>query len=133
VTIALWTCRLFVSAVFSISAIAKLADRKGTRRALGDFGVPSGLTSTAALLLPLAELLTAAALLWNWAAGWGALAALVQLTLFSIVIGVALLRGRVPDCHCFGQLAAQPISAKTIARNVVLALPAFFVFAMAFR
>jgi methylamine dehydrogenase accessory protein MauD len=33
----------------------------------------------------------------------------------------ALSQGRTPDCNCFGQIAAEPIGWRTLARNVILA------------
>ena len=40
---------------------------------------------------------------------------------FSIAIGAALVRGRRPDCHCFGRLHSAPAGWPTLTRNVGLA------------
>jgi peroxiredoxin len=37
------------------------------------------------------------------------------------------VRGRAPDCHCFGQLHSEPAGPKTLARNGLLAAVAVFV------
>ena len=55
------------------------------------------------------------------------MAALVLLLLFPAGIVANLVRGRKPDCHCFGQLHSEPAGLKTLARNGVLALVAGFV------
>ncbi len=34
---------------------------------------------------------------------------------------VAMVRGRKPDCHCFGQLHSEPVGRQTLIRNAVLA------------
>ncbi|MGH9150606.1 MAG: MauE/DoxX family redox-associated membrane protein, partial [Acidimicrobiales bacterium] len=59
---ALLADRLVLVTVFTVSGLAKLADRPGTTRALTGFGVPSAAAAAAATLLPLAELATAAGL-----------------------------------------------------------------------
>ena len=78
-------------------------------------------------LLPLAELAIAAGLLPVASAWYGALGALSLLLLFISGISLNLLRGRTPDCHCFGQLSSGPIGWTTLARNVLLAAVSAFV------
>jgi peroxiredoxin len=84
---------------------------------------------TFAPVLPIAELLTAAALLVQSSARWGALAALALLTVFAAGIASAMFRGAAPECHCFGQLHSAPAGPGTLIRNAVLAVPAVFVLA----
>src|SRR5215213_4041502 len=124
---ALLIARLLVAAVFTLAGVAKLADRRGSRQAIIDFGVPSALAAPLGLLLPLAELAVAATLLPASTAWWGALGALVLLSLFVVGISVNLARGRTPECHCFGQLHSAPVGWRTLARNGVLAAVAGFV------
>jgi uncharacterized membrane protein YphA (DoxX/SURF4 family)/peroxiredoxin len=124
---ALVIARLCLAAVFIVAGVAKLADRSGTREALANFDVPAGLIDPLVLLLPLAELAVATALVFPTTARWGALGAMVLLGLFVVGLTRVLLRGEAPDCHCFGQLHSKPASWTTVARNVVLALPAAYV------
>ena len=124
--IALFLTRLLLASIFVMAGVAKLADRGGTKQAVADFGVPTPLVAPLGVLLPVAEL-TVAALLLASTAWWGAVGALVLLLLFVAGIGTNLARGRRPDCHCFGQLRAEPASWKTLARNLVLAAMAGFV------
>ena len=112
---------LVLAAVFAVAAVTKLVDRSGTREAVVAFGAPEWSAVALALILPLAELTVAGLLLFPGAALYGAIGALVLLTIFSVAIGVSLARGRAPDCHCFGQLHSAPASWKTLARNGVLA------------
>ena len=118
--------RLLLALVFVVAGSAKLADHKGSRQALVDFGLPAALAGPLGILLPLAELAVAAALLPTATAPWGALGALALLLMFVAVIGLNLARGREPDCHCFGQLYSAPAGWKTLARNGVLAAIAGF-------
>ena len=119
---ALLAARLLLSVVFAVAGLAKLADRAGSRRALIDFGVPSTLASPLGVLLPLAELVVAAALLPVASAWYGALGALSLLLLFVVGIALKSARGRTPDCHCFGQLSSAPAGWATLARNAALAV-----------
>jgi peroxiredoxin/uncharacterized membrane protein YphA (DoxX/SURF4 family) len=113
--------RVVVAGIFLAAALAKLADRGGSRQAVADFGVPGRLVGPTAIGVPLVELAVAVALIPAATAWWGALAALALLLLFSAAIGVNLARGRKPDCHCFGQLHSAPVGWPTLARNGVLA------------
>jgi methylamine dehydrogenase accessory protein MauD len=110
-----------------VAGVAKLADRAGSRQAVVDFGVPAALAAPLGILLPLAELAVAAALVPATTAWWGAVGALVLLLLFAVAIGASLVRGRKPNCHCFGQLHSAPADWSTLARNAVLAALAAFV------
>src|SRR5262249_32629590 len=93
-----------------------------------DFGVPEGLARFTGTVLPIAELATAVALVLNPVAEAGAIAALSLLLLFTVGISSAMIRGRAPDCNCFGQVHSAPVGPWTLVRNLVLAgLAAFLV------
>jgi peroxiredoxin len=124
---ALLVARLVLALVFAVAGLTKLVDRNGTARAMREFGLPRPLAAPAGVLLPLAELAVAVALLLARAAWLGAIGALALLLLFIAGIAVNLARGRKPDCHCFGQLASEPIGMGTVVRNVALAAIAAFV------
>jgi methylamine dehydrogenase accessory protein MauD len=119
--------RIGLAAVFLVAAAGKQADRAGSRRSMLEFGLPEGLTTWLVHVLPLAELGVAVTLIPASTARMGAAAALLLLGAFVGGIGVNLARGRAPDCHCFGQLRPGPIGRKTLARNLVLAIPAVLV------
>jgi peroxiredoxin len=113
--------RLLIAVVFLVASVAKLADRRGSRKAIIDFGLPAALAPALGILLPLGELAVALALIPATTAWWGTVWALALLLVFMLGIGVNLARGRAPDCHCFGQLHSEPVGWRTIARNGVLA------------
>ena len=115
--------RVVLAAVFAVAALAKLADREGSRRTLRGFGVPERL----ALIVALAELATAAALLGI--PFYGALAALALLAVFSGAIVAALVRGVRPGCGCFGRVHSAPAGRGTLVRNAALAACAALVIA----
>ena len=62
----------------------------------------------------------AAALVPAISAWWAAVAALFLLLAFTLVLVASLVRGRRPECHCFGVFSARAISWRTVARNGIL-------------
>ena len=121
--------RLLLAAVFAVAGAAKLRDRDGTAITLEEFGLPTGWARPGALLLPLAELGIAGLLLFDSTAQAGAAGAIGLLAVFAIAISASLLRGESPDCNCFGQVHSEPVSAYTLVRNGLLAIPAVVVLA----
>ncbi len=113
--------RLLLAVIFLLAGSTKLVDPAGSRKALRDFGLPLALARPLVLLLPLLEILVAAALIPNETAWLGACGALALLAVFVIGVSVAMVRGRKPDCHCFGQLHSEPVGWQTLVRNAVLA------------
>ena len=118
---------MLLALVFAVAGVAKLADRAGSRQAVGEFGVPAALVAPLGILLPLAELAVAVALVPTTTAWWGAIGALALLLVFVAGISYNLARGRKVNCRCFGQLHSAPAGWSTLARNAVLAAPAAFV------
>jgi peroxiredoxin len=118
--------RLLLVGVFAVAAIGKLTDRRGSNKALIDFGLPISLARPLGLLLPLVELTVALLLVPTITAWWGALGALMLLLIFTIGIGINLARGVKPDCHCFGQLHSSPVGWATLGRNMLFAAGAGF-------
>jgi hypothetical protein len=119
--------RVLLAGMFGISAFAKLADRHGARQAVGEFGVPIGVSGAFAVLLACLELGVAVALLVGPSAVGASIAALVLLTGFSLVVTWTIRRGRRPECHCFGRLSSGPVGWSAVARNVVFGTAAAFV------
>src|ERR1700730_14025295 len=119
--------RLLLALVFGVAGIAKFADRTGSKKSLADFGVPSFLVGPLSVLLPLLELSCAFALVPARSAWWGAIGVSVMLLIFTAAISLTLVRGRRPDCHCFGQLHSSPIGWKTVVRNLMLVAVAAFI------
>jgi thiol-disulfide isomerase/thioredoxin len=119
--------RLGLSAVFGVAAITKLIDQRGTHEAVKNFGSPASIAPAVSLLLPIAELAIACGLLFAATTSVSALGALLVLALFVVAISVNLARGRVHECHCFGQLYSRPLGWPTLIRNVIFAALAVLV------
>lgn len=120
--------RVLLSTVFLVAGLAKLVDPAGSVQAVRDFGVPRALARVGLALPPL-ELAVAIGLLFTSTVRYAAWGALALLLVFIAGIAANLIRGRQPDCHCFGQVHSRPISRWTLARNIVLvAAAAWLVF-----
>lgn len=117
----LLAARVILASVFLLAGTAKFVDPVGSRKALRDFGLPPLLARPLVVLLPLLELAVAAILIPVSLAWYGAWGALGLLTAFLAAVGIAMLRGRKPDCHCFGQLHSAPVGWSTLVRNIALA------------
>jgi hypothetical protein len=127
VSFAVSLSQLLLTMVFTVAAVAKLADRSGTRQAIEAFGVPPRPAPALALWLPITELAIAAALVPAATARWGALAAVALLVIFSVAIARALRAGSAPDCNCFGGLTQTEVGRGTLIRNLLLGAFAGFV------
>src|SRR5687768_13675093 len=101
--------RLSLAAIFFVAAFGKLFDRKGSEKALADFGIPEALRGQVATFLPVFEFAIAMGLLFtstSWfAAGGGAMLLIV----FLGGMFYHMAKGNAPDCHCFGQIHNEPV------------------------
>ncbi|MEW6131039.1 MAG: redoxin domain-containing protein [Acidobacteriota bacterium] len=119
--------RLALAVVFGVAGVSKLADLTASRKAVAGFGVPERLANSVGWMLPVAEIITAVGLLFIESAWVAAIAALSLLGLFIIGISVNLVRGRQPDCNCFGQVHSEPISWTLVMRNLIFSALALLV------
>ncbi|MCO6512426.1 MAG: redoxin domain-containing protein [Aridibacter famidurans] len=113
---------VILAGVFLVAGIGKLLDREGSEKALADFDVPDGLVKPLAAALPWIEIAVAAALIFaatNW---YASVVATVLLAAFTAGMFVQIAKGNAPDCHCFGQIHSEPVSGRSVARNVLLTL-----------
>jgi peroxiredoxin/uncharacterized membrane protein YphA (DoxX/SURF4 family) len=118
----LLAARVALSFVFAVAGLAKLRDLEGSRKAVRDFGLPSGFAKPIGIGLPLVEITVACLLLPVGSAWIGAAGALLLLLAFIAAIAINMGLGRRPKCHCFGQVHSETIGWPTLARNGVLAL-----------
>lgn len=114
--------RLFLFGVFALAGVGKLLDLEGSKKAVRGFGAPEGLAATLGVLLPIVELTVAGTLLFITTSWSGAIAGLALLAVFIGGMVYQMAKGNAPDCHCFGQIHSEPVSKKSLIRNVVFAL-----------
>lgn len=114
---------LAFAVLLAAAAWHKLSDRVRFRGILSAYQVlPEALVAPAAWFVALVEIALAVA----WASGWSlepaAWATACLLSLYTLAIGVNLLRGRTYiDCGCgFGAHGVQQLSGRLLLRNAVL-------------
>lgn len=112
--------RIVLACVFALAGIGKLLDPAGSAKAVKDFGVPESMAVPLSYALPAAEIVTAAFLLFISSSWFGAIGASILLATFVGGMLWQYSQGKSPECHCFGQMHSEPVSPKSIARNVVL-------------
>ncbi|CAN5591137.1 hypothetical protein BH18ACI1_BH18ACI1_21880 [soil metagenome] len=118
--------RIFLAAIFTLAGIGKLLDLEGSEKAVKDFGVPKDLAKPFAVALPIAELIIAVLLLPVSTAWFGAISGFLLLLVFIGGMLWQMAQGNAPDCHCFGQIHSEPVSAKSLIRNAIFAILSFF-------
>lgn len=104
---------------FLVAGVAKLANPRAAAVAVAAFGAPA-FARPLLRLLPVGEVLVAAALAFAVTAWPGSWVAAVLLSIFIVAMLANLARGRRPACNCFGQIRPTPISGLSVLRNVVL-------------
>jgi hypothetical protein len=119
-TMAAWSVRLAVAAIFLEAAQHALSDRQEFAGVIGAYRIlPEAMAGAAAMLFPLLELASAFALMAPRATLPGAGLGVTLLLLFTAAICVNLRRGRTHiDCGCGGD--SQRISPALAVRNLVL-------------
>ncbi len=118
--------RIFLAAIFTLAGVGKLLDLEGSEKAVKDFGVPNNLAKSFAVALPVAELIIALLLLPVSTAWFGAIGGFLLLLVFIGGMLWQMAQGNAPDCHCFGQIHSEPVSAKSLIRNAIFAILSFF-------
>lgn len=121
--------RTFLFAVFAVAAIGKFLDLEGAAKSAKAFGTPDDLAKTFAVLIPFAELVFAISLLFTSFAWLGAIGVFLFLLIFIGGMISQMAQGNAPDCHCFGAIHSEPVSKKSLIRNVVFALLALVLIA----
>lgn len=117
--------RIFLASVFIIAGVGKLLDMEGSKRAFREFGVNEDLSEGIAYALPIVEIGFAILLLPVFTAWFGAIGCFVMLAIFIGGMIWQLAKGNAPDCHCFGAIHSEPVSWKSLIRNIIFAGFAF--------
>ncbi len=105
-----------LSLVMLYAAQSKLRTHQTTAHSFRQLGLPQ--PSLVAWLVPLAEILIAAALILL--PGWGGVAAFVMLVGFTTFLIGILRSGATVSCGCFGSSNDEPVSLSDIGRNLIL-------------
>lgn len=120
----LFILRILLVAIFGVAGFAKLFDLSGSKKAMEGFGVPASLAMATGLVLPILEIAIALSLIFVQTSWFGAIGATALLGVFLAGMLWQWKQGNAPDCHCFGQVHSEPVSPKSIIRNVIFIIPA---------
>ena len=101
---------------FLLAGGSKLAAGRAWPQQARELGAPAFVVP----LLPWLEVAIGAALVVQLAEPVPAIAALVLLVAFSVLIALRLAQGRRPVCACFGAWSATPIGPRHLIRNGAL-------------
>lgn len=120
----LFILRILLIAIFGVAGFAKLFDLEGSKKAMQGFGVPENLAMATGLVLPIFELAIALSLFFVQTSWFGAIGSAFLLGIFIVGMVWQWYQGNAPDCHCFGQVHSEPVSPKSILRNIIFIIPA---------
>jgi uncharacterized membrane protein YphA (DoxX/SURF4 family) len=96
-------CQVVIGILFAWAALAKLGQLEAFATQVHNFRlVPVALENLVALTLPWIELLAALALILNVRARSGAVVVTALLTVFTVGVLQAMIRGLDFECGCFG-------------------------------
>ncbi|MFF4082277.1 MauE/DoxX family redox-associated membrane protein [Streptomyces sp. NPDC001777] len=117
----LLVCRLTLICVLAVAGLAKLRDRRRFARALDGFSyLPAAARPALAVLVPVAEIVTAGLLALPRTLVLGLVAATALCAAFSAVAVTTMRRGSSAGCPCFGSRTTVPMGPWHVARNAVL-------------
>ncbi len=114
--------RIILAAIFALAGIGKMLDLEGSKKAMRDFGVPEMLARPFSVGLPIVEIVVAILLLFTQSAWFGAIGGFLLLATFIGGMAFLMAKGEAPDCHCFGAIESEPVSSKSVIRNVIFAM-----------
>jgi len=110
--------------IFLASALAKVADLPAFAGSIHNFRlepiIPMVATNLLAMTIPWIELVAGLALVGGVRPRAGAIVYTVLLSVFTIGVIAAMVRGLSFDCGCFGKAGAGPVGAKKLAENLVM-------------
>jgi uncharacterized membrane protein YphA (DoxX/SURF4 family) len=109
---------ILLGAVFVVSGAAKVAAGSAWVAQARQMGA----AQPVAAVLPGVELVLGALLVTGIGGDLPAIAGIVLLIAFSVVIARQLVEGRHPPCACFGTWSTRPLSETHLARNAGLIL-----------
>jgi uncharacterized membrane protein YphA (DoxX/SURF4 family) len=114
-------CRLAVGAVFLYASLDKLAHPEAFAQNIANYRLaPMVLLHPFAWLLPMAEAVTAVALIVGWQRRGACLLAGVMTVVFIVAIAIALSRGLDISCGCFDTGGGHAVGMDLLIRDVFL-------------
>lgn len=109
-----------LATIFLAAGITKIYWRDGFRQALKGFGISQNYSKPLAFGIPYLEITIAFLLTFQRTAVVGATLSILTIAAFSIFVSIHLWKGISVACNCFGSFSKNPITWRTLIRNVAL-------------
>jgi thiol-disulfide isomerase/thioredoxin len=116
-----------LAALFLVAGLSKLGARARWVETVQALELPRRTATPVVVALPILELTIALLLAIDATVSAGAIAAIAFLSLLTVGVVNAVLRGRTPECNCFGQVASSRLGWGTVARNLLFVAVAVLV------
>ena len=115
------TCQILIGLLFAVAALAKLGDLHAFAQQVHNFRlVPGVLENFVAMTLPWVELVAALALLSGFRARSAGVVVALLMTVFSLGVLLAMVRGLDIECGCFGTGDATRVGVAKVLQNAAL-------------
>ena len=126
--VALLVARAVIAGVLAYAAVQKLADPRAFAESIANYhAVPDVIARGLAAMLPVLELVVAAALVAGIHVRGAAVVASAMFLVFAAAMIQAILRGINIDCGCFGSGLSAQITWWTVLRNIGFFSFTFFI------
>ena len=120
--------QLALGGVFLASTVGKLRSPAAFVRGVAEYGIlPAPLAHALGILLIPVEAFLALAYLGGWQLTAALPLGVAALLVFALAVAITLVRNRDIRCHCFGSLADQRVSGRSLAQLALLVAVALFV------
>ena len=124
----IWVVRFFIGFVFIFAGIEKIADPAAFAESIANYKiVPIYFVNFFAIALPWIEVISGILLIFGLYIRENSVIYVSLMTVFTIMVFVAVLRGLDIDCGCFGTAEAQSVGLAKIFENIGLILLGVFV------
>lgn len=128
-TYVLWITKVFIGLIFVLSGIEKIADPAGFSDAIANYKLmPNFIINFFAISIPWIELVCGILLIFNQNIKENAFIYLSLMSIFTIMVLIAVLRGLDIDCGCFGTQNVQAVGITKIIENLALIFLGVYVF-----
>ncbi len=120
-TYILWITKIFIGLIFVLSGIEKIADPAGFSDAIANYKlIPNFIINFFAISIPWIELVCGILLIFNKNIKENAFIYISLMSIFTIMVLIAVLRGLDIDCGCFGTQNVQAVGITKIIENLAL-------------
>lgn len=128
-TYVLWITKVFIGLIFVLSGIEKIADPAGFSDAIANYKLmPNFVINFFAISIPWIELISGILLIFNQYIKENTFIYISLMSIFTIMVLIAVLRGLDIDCGCFGTQNVQAVGITKIIENLALIILGVYVF-----